>query len=101
MQIGPIGIFILSSRWAFHACSGWRFCGGGGGVEIGNTFLKKLGSGVVVQRFTFGSMVCFFARYYLSMGRGTLVIKVFGKSWNFNDLWGFQVTKSETYNGGN
>ena len=73
------------------------YWGGTGRVEIGNVFVKKLGSGLVVQRFPFGWMVYLFALYHLGMVPGDGVLKCFPKVWIFMSLlgrwWGVESDK--------
>ena len=57
--------------------------GGTGEVKIGNVFLKKIGSGLVVQRFTLGWIIVLFVLYRLGMVPGDRVLKGFRKPWIF------------------
>ena len=59
-ESGPIGSFLYPAGTSEApqgvVVLGW-YWSGTGGVEIGNAFLKKLGSGVVVQRLPLGWIV--------------------------------------------
>ena len=57
-----------------NSCFVW----GGHSDKIGNVYLEKLGSGLVVQRFPFGWMVELFALYHLGMAPGDGILKGFG-----------------------
>ena len=78
------GDFFIKAR----PCRGSRFrCGTEGGVEIGNVFLQKLESGLVVQRFRY-HFAQLFALYHLGMAPGGRVLKGEGKPWIFMTFLG-------------
>ena len=64
--------------------------------RIANVELKRIGSGLVVQRFSFGWIVCFSALYHLGMVPGSLDLKGFGKVRMFMIFYG-GVPKSKKH----